>query len=238
MVLSSDCISVARTVQTVTSMRFAGTVGGSAIVPPAAAPSSALRAHSVSSCCLARFSQTCSKHPGSRLRVRRRTGRRAWRCVPRARRPRPARRSTIRASVGTMILALRSASSLAALDQAGRLERIEQAHDRRAVERQRGGEVLLSHRHRGAGEVDQRQPRGLGQAEWLQAAVDLAAPLPGRAGDDGSKALAQLPLVLLHRPSNNMAYQYMACHLSWQPGSQWWSLPALDRRSVARADAE
>ena len=127
---------------------------------------------------------------------------------------------------------------LAPLDMAGCLQRIEQAHDGRTVERQRGGKILLAHRRRRARDIDQRQPGGLGQAEWLQAAIHRTPPLPRRPGDQAAKAVAKPPLVLRHHPPNCMAYQYMACHLSWQPGSQWWSLPALDRRSVARADAE
>lgn len=75
----------------------------------------------------------------------------------------------------------------AALNEAGGFQGVEQADDGGAVENERRGEVLLPHRGGGAGEVDERQPSGLGEPERLQAAIDRPAPLAGGAGDEGGE---------------------------------------------------
>ena len=55
-----------------------------------------------------------------------------------------------------------------ALDEAGSLEIVQQAHDRRAVERHRGRKILLPRRGGRAGDMNQRQPGRLGELEGLR----------------------------------------------------------------------
>jgi hypothetical protein len=83
-------------------------------------------------------------------------------------------------------------SLLPPLDEAGGLQPVEQADDGGAVQRQRGGEVLLPHRRRRAGEVEQRQPGGLGQAEGLEPGIHGAPPLPGGTADEAAEGVAEV----------------------------------------------
>ena len=93
-------------------------------------------------------------------------------------------------AVSRMIFARRSVSPSLRLDQAGRLEIVEQANDRGAVERHRCREILLPRRRRRAGDVDERQPGRLGQLERLQAKIGGAPPLAGGARQQGAEGVA------------------------------------------------
>jgi hypothetical protein len=74
-----------------------------------------------------------------------------------------------------------------ALDQAHRLEVIEKTDNRRAIKRQRFGEIFLTHRLRGAGDPQKWQPSGFGQTIGLKFSVDSTPPLPGGLSDQHSK---------------------------------------------------
>ena len=190
MVLSSDCIKVARTVQIVTMIRFAGFgKAGAAIVT--AASSGLLRALLLSAgrASLLLFLLACKvladevEHAGRGAQV----------VVGQADEGGVADLARDGFDLLDDGLATRRQSdglgpaiwvSLAALDEAGRFKRVEQTHYRGAVESECGGKILLPHRSRRTRDVDQRQPRGLGQAERLQVPIDRAPPLPCRAGDE------------------------------------------------------
>ena len=76
------------------------------------------------------------------------------------------------------------------VDVAGRLQHVEQAHDRGAVEGERGGQVLLAQRLGCARDVQQREPGGLRQAQRLQLLVEDAAPLAGGLAHQGHDGFA------------------------------------------------
>jgi hypothetical protein len=78
------------------------------------------------------------------------------------------------------------------LDQAQGLQPVEQADHRGTVQRQRGREFLLPQGRRGAGQVQQGQPGGFGQAKGLQAQVNGTAPLSRGQGHHPGKAIPQL----------------------------------------------
>jgi len=56
----------------------------------------------------------------------------------------------------------------------------------------------------------------------LQAPIDGAAPLPGRAGHQGRETVAKLLPTLLHGITRSMMCQYMVYHVNPQ------DLPAAD----------
>ena len=120
-------------------------------------------------------------------------------------------------AVRVIVLARRSPFSARRSMRPEVFERIQQTHDRRAVEHQRGGEIFLAHRHRRAGEMDQRQPGGLGQAERLQAAIHRAPPLPSGLGYEARETVAKLlPGLLCHRA--------IRWSVNIWPGNIWYTI--------------
>ena len=72
---------------------------------------------------------------------------------------------------------------LAPLDQAAALEAVEQAHQRRAFDAERGRQFLLPHAVAQAADIDERPPGRIGQAEGLQLGIDRLPQPPREAGD-------------------------------------------------------
>ena len=89
-------------------------------------------------------------------------------------RPERVRIDAARAAVGLV---------LAPLDQAAALEIVEQADQRRPLDRERRGQFLLPHAVAQAADIDQRPPCRFGETEGAQLGVDRLAQTPGDARD-------------------------------------------------------
>ena len=110
-------------------------------------------------------------------------------------RPTSARREheALRAAVGAV---------LASLDEAGTFERVEQTNDRRPIERQGSGQLILPHRSFGPRDPKQGQPRRFRQPIDLQTRVDRTPPFARNIGDERSESSASVFCGSRHGRSN------------------------------------